>query len=381
MTPEELADFVRKLIAERWPESDSLDYKHAVNSSTQRARLELAKDISSFANELGGTLVYGVPETEENGVPVPEPLDRCGIEMESGEPERIENFLLDAIRPVLPSLFVKPITLREIQPKTLLVVSHPASWNKPHMVEFGNERRFYRRGNYRTVRMSEREVEAAYAARRAVQIAAEDFFRTADLGMVPSEGRFLRAIIYPGFVLIRREVMRENAFRAWLDKNPPADRRGDWIPFLDGVRFLSYAKGALHDHQFELRLFHNGALAFTTDMNDLLHAEKLNLALTEDVLKKYVLVPGAKAVEFLGISGPLTVNVSIMGASGLKALWKEPGGANWFTDPKRGPSPLEKDPISFVEESSSDELQGQQEQLLSRLVDRLASAFGMWRVR
>lgn len=73
MTPEELADFVRKLIVERWPESDSIDYKYAINSGTQTGRLELAKDISSFANELGGTLLYGVPETEENGVPVPGP--------------------------------------------------------------------------------------------------------------------------------------------------------------------------------------------------------------------------------------------------------------------------------------------------------------------
>lgn len=116
-------------------------------------------------------------------------------------------------------------------------------------------------------------------------------------------------------------------------------------------------------------------------MNDLLHAEKLNLALTEDVLKKYVLVPEAKAVELLGISGPLTVKVSIMGGVGLEALWKELGGPNWFADPKRGPSALENDPTSFVEESSSDELLGQQDQLLSRLLDRLASAFGMWRVR
>ncbi len=381
MTPEEVVAFVRKLILERWPESDSLDYKYAINSGTQRGRLELAKDISSFANELGGTLIYGVPETEENGVPVPEPLERCGIEIQPGEPERVENFLLDAVRPILPNLFVKPVTLSEIQPKRLLVVNHPASWNKPHMVEFSNERRFFRRGNYRTVRMSEREVEAAYATRRSTQIAAEDFFRTAALGMIPTEGYFLQASIYPRFTLVRREVMREDAFREWLNENPPAGRQGDWVPFLDGVRFLSYAKGALHGRQFELRLFHNGALSFTTEMNDLLFANKLNLATTEDVLKKYLLVPAAKAIELLGIAGPLTLKLSIVGAIGLEAVRKETGGPNWYADPVRGPSPLEKDPTCFVDDFSTDELLGQQEQLLSRVVDRLASAFGMWRTR
>jgi predicted HTH transcriptional regulator len=194
MTPEELAGRIADCIRQRMPESDSLDYKAQLNIGTQRERTELAKDVSSFANELGGMVLYGVPETEENGVPVPAALEECGFECESGLPERAENILLDTVRPVLPNLFVKVVTINE---KQILVVHHPASWNKPHMVEAYNTRRYFRRGNYRAVPMSEREIEAAYASRRSVQIMAEEFFRTGDLGDIPSGGPFSQGSYIP----------------------------------------------------------------------------------------------------------------------------------------------------------------------------------------
>lgn len=375
MKPEELSNFVRRLIQERQPESDALDYKKLANTGTQKDRLELAKDISSFANELGGSVIYGVPEVEEDGVPIPVPLERCGMDINSGMPERIENLLLDGIQPVLPNLFIKLVRLNEIEPKGLLVVHHPASWDKPHMVESYNERRFYRRGNYRTVRMTEREVEAAYASRRAVQASAEEFFRTADLGTVPISGRFFRVIIYPRFTLIRRDEMREDRFRSWLNDNPPAGRQGSWRPFLDGVCFLSYAPGGLNDREFELRLFHNGALSLTMDMEHLLVDSRLELARTVKVLDDYGLGPACKAHELLGVAGPLTLKIIILHAMELEAGFKSEGAISLDL----GPSSLDRDLVAFVEESSTEELLGQRERLCSRISDRLMSAFGMWR--
>lgn len=345
MTPDELSDFVRQLIVERWPESDSLDYKEAASTSTRKDRIELAKDISSFANDLGGTLIYGVPQAEENGVPVPAPLESCGFKIESGMPEKMENILLDTIEPVLPNLFIKLVTLREIEPNSLILVNHPASWNKPHMVEAYKERRYFRRGNFRAVRMSEREVEAAYASRRSYQITAEDFFRTADLGEVPGTGPFLRIIVYPAFTLVRCERMREEDFRTWLNDNPPDGREGNWYPFLDGVRFLSSAEGALNGHQFELRLFHNGALSFTTGIEHLLYGRKLNITDAGKIIDLYSLVPASKAVELLGITGPLIVKFSMMGAAGLKAVIEE---KVWFADPVQGPSALYQNQLPLL---------------------------------
>ena len=60
MTDEELTERVVASINQRLPESDSLDYKALLNIETRDERIELAKDASSFANEFGGTLLYGV---------------------------------------------------------------------------------------------------------------------------------------------------------------------------------------------------------------------------------------------------------------------------------------------------------------------------------
>jgi hypothetical protein len=184
--------------------------------------------------------------------------------------------------------------------------------------------------------------------------------------------------------------MREDAFKQWVDANPPGERRGRWIPFLDGVRFLSYAAGALHGQQFELRLFHNGALSFTTDLTLCLVPESpesrqpaspasINLAATKKVIDIYALALFSKVIELLGIAGPVTIKVELYGAAGLNAIFKAEGRP-WFVDPEKGPSPLSLGLTAFQEESDTGEILGHRQQLLSRLVDRLASAFGMWRI-
>lgn len=280
---------------------------------------------------------------------------------------------------MLPNLFIKLVSLSEIEPKKLIVIHHPASWNRPHMVELYEHRRFYRRGNYRAISMRERDVEAAFAARRSHTVVAEDFFRTADLGDIPAKALLLRVIAFPMMGVVRREKMREEAFRKWIDLNPPADRRGDWIPFLDGVRFLSYASGPLNGHQFEIRLFHNGALSLTTDMSYCIVEDSINLTNVKKIVELYSLMPVAKAIEFLGLAGPVMIKLALFGAAGFKALFKADDRA-WYVDPDKGSSAISVDPTAFQEESSADEILGQPQQVLARLLDRLASAFGMWRI-
>jgi hypothetical protein len=225
--------------------------------------------------------------------------------------------------------------------------------------------------------MGEREVEAAYAARRATATAARDFFATGDFGVLPNEGIFIRVIVCPHLSLVRREAMREQQFLAWLDGNLPGGRRGDWVPFLDGWRFPSYARGALHGHQFEVRLFHSGATACTADTNDLFAADVLMLQmLDQQFLESYVLQPAAKAFEFLRVPGPVTIRVSVHRLAGHCALDRT---NTWIANIERGVSdPLPQD-FTFDEETSATELQFSRKVVLNQIMDRFATAFGMWR--
>jgi Schlafen, AlbA_2 len=383
MGDEELTAWVCDLIARRVPESHDLDYKATLKVDTRPDRLELAKDVSSFANERGGTILYGIPEDASGEAPVPQEFAACGMAIPPGLPETVENVLVETVDPPLPECVVRVVSIGDAPDKRVLLAFHPVSWNRPHMTLY-KDSRYYRRGNFRAVVMGERDVEAAYFTRRATSTAAREFLTTADFGVLPREGIFIRVIVCPHLSLVRREVMRERQFRGWLDANLPGGRRGCWVPFLDGWRFPSYAGGSLEGRQFEVRLFHSGATACTSEMDTLFRGglsketeSLLWLPRTAEHLDRYVLEPASKAFELLGVSGAVTVRVSVHGLAGQRAVdWT----AGWIASAEENePSaPLGRD-FSFEEESSATEIQFAREAVLDRIIGRFAAAFGMWR--
>lgn len=377
MSDHEICDWAKSLIKRRAPESSSLDYKTKISIENQTERIELGKDVSSFANEVGGILLYGVPEMEEQGVPVPKDLSECGIEIPPDLSINIENILLDVVAPPLPELHIRVLNLKELGQKSLLMIYHPESWNKPHMVEGYKHSRYYRRGNFRAVIMNERQIEAAYLSRKASIDYADIFFKIGDFRAIPEHGRFFRAVICPLFYLIRKEEMLEEQFKKWLNVNPPGGRRGDWVPFLDGWCFLGYPSGNFHGKQYELRLFHNGAFCFNMDLDYAINSQDiLDLEGMKTVFKDMILQYANKAFEFLRISGPLSMQVDLYNVKTLNAGFPP---RDYMFDPNMGITPIETDTITFNEQMSVSELRFNTDKALERVIDRLASAFGIWR--
>lgn len=383
MSYEELCSWVRFLIERKVPESSSLDYKREIHldGKSKSNRVELGKDISSFANEGGGILLYGVPEEkeQESGVPIPKDISECGIEIAEGLPEKIENILLDVIKPPLPELFVKVLKLDELSPKSILMIYHPESWGKPHMVEGYDDARYYRRANYRAVIMTERLIEAAYFSRKVSLAHAEDFFKTGDFKAIPEEGRFLRIIICPRFTLNRKEKMGETQFIEWLRKNAPKDFNKNCSPFLNGWSVLSHHDGKISHKKAELRLFHNGAICFNMDLDSTAireNTDNLDLGLMEDFFRENILPFANKAFEFLRISGPVSAQINLYNVKGLNSRFPE---GSSFRYGMRDPKPIEKNDISFTEEFSVEELRFNVDNVLKRLIDRLVTIFGIWR--
>lgn len=377
MTDDELCKWAKSLIDRQAPESNYLDYKATINLKTVESKIEIGKDVSSFANDQGGVLLYGVPETDNNGIPVPQSLSQCGIPLEDDLPSKIENILLDTIVPSLPELHVRVLTMPELNGKSILLVYHPESWNKPHMVEGYKDARYYRRGSFRSIVMKERDVEAAYSARKVSMAHALEFFSTGDFKPIPQVGRFLRVVVCPRFPLLRKQEMLEEKFKKWLDNNRPNDRSGDWMPFLNGWTFQGYPAGKYYGKQYELQLFHNGGLCFTMELERAIADDKyLNLNGLSAVLSKTILSYAKNAFEILRINGPVATQVNLHNVRGLNALF-EPG--NWMQDSTYGASALIVESLAFIEEFSVVELETNAEKVLKRLIDRLASAFGIWR--
>lgn len=409
MTDGELSAAIRNLIDTREPESIRLDYKEKLNLGKDSDRRELAKDVSSFANEQGGMVLYGVPEAREDDLPRPKPLTECGIELDTGLPGRVEDILLSTLQPPVHALTIRVVDIEEIRPRQLLLVYHPESYWKPHMVEGYSDRRYYRRGEFRAIKMTEREVEAAYLAREGSRRHAAEFFEAASFG--PTYGIQLRAVACPIMPGRFKDTMLQPGFRDWLDTNRPMGptdpRAGTWVPFLDGWRFLGHPEGSIAGKQYEIRLFHNGAVCLNLDLcassqdGYVMPCIEEGFLLLDEIVRKleHLFVEYSSALfQQLAINGPVVAQLSIFQARGLEAAYdiedlyavrerREQVAAGKHirvdrqllrSDPDSRSPYLDGDAVVFEEESSTDEMVEQPQIILTRLMKRISTTFGLW---
>jgi Putative DNA-binding domain len=131
---------LRRLIEAKVPESKTIDYKSELPGNADAAKKDFLADLCSFANALGGHLVFGMQETDgvaTNLVGLCDDIDQAVL--------RLENIARDGVRPPIPGLaFVR---VRLSTGNTAIVVHIPKSWNPPHQVIFQKDYRFYTRGS------------------------------------------------------------------------------------------------------------------------------------------------------------------------------------------------------------------------------------------
>ena len=245
---QELETLIQRLVTDRCPESMTLEYK-AEQSFNSRARLEIAKDISSFANTKGGTIIYGIPErrlsdgVEETAIPESE----YGIRPVPDFEIRLESALTEVLSPRLPDLWIRRITLSQRPGHVVYVVWHPESWLGPHMVQASHEQNFYRRGLKRTVKMAEPEIREAYVKVQRLVERAEQFLNSRDVNYIrdsfPDATSISQAASCPQLLVMDRIDFGGTEMREWLHNNvyPQRSMSPDgsavvWYPSLYGVQ-------------------------------------------------------------------------------------------------------------------------------------------------
>src|SRR5438309_1734620 len=88
-------DDLQALRIGQYAEAKRIEYKQPLPDNMSSNKKEFLADVSSFANAVGGDLVFGIKE--DHGVPV----EICGIEISDLDTEirRLELIILDGIRP------------------------------------------------------------------------------------------------------------------------------------------------------------------------------------------------------------------------------------------------------------------------------------------
>ena len=134
-------------------ESIHLEYKSspAIDKKDDLKKIEMARDVSAFANADGGQIVYGMTEKDHE----PTGLDE-GVDSKVYPEIWFEQVLQQHITPAIQGLRVLHVPLTK--PNVAVVIDIPATTGDPHQTSDG---RYYRRHNFNRLVMEHYEVRDA----------------------------------------------------------------------------------------------------------------------------------------------------------------------------------------------------------------------------
>jgi hypothetical protein len=160
---------IESLISAKVSEKRTLDYKRQLPSGSDQEKREFLYDVSSFANSLGGDLVFGVTDERDedgNATGFPAAASGAAVSNVSSEIARLENLIRDGIEPRIQGIQWKPL---EGFPNGAVVVARvPKSLLGPHMVVFGGMARFYSRNSTGKYPMDFGEIRSAFVESMAL---------------------------------------------------------------------------------------------------------------------------------------------------------------------------------------------------------------------
>ena len=164
---------LQHLIDEERIEKKVLDYKSELNGNNDSDKKEFLADISSFANAIGGDLIYGIIENRKTGKP--EKLE--GIEIPNVDQEilRLDQIIRYGIEPNIPS---SSINIQEIQLKNskyVLIIRINKSWMNPHRISFKAWDRFYTRSTNGKYRFDVQELRSAFLLSETMGVKIKQF--------------------------------------------------------------------------------------------------------------------------------------------------------------------------------------------------------------
>jgi len=134
-------DDINTIVHNKIPESRIIEYKLELHSETDAGNKEFLKDISAFANTVGGYLIYGIHE--QKGIPV----EIEGVEVADFDKIklRFESLLRTGVDPPIRGVDFVPVDFKDS--KKVIVIHVPKSISRPHVVKIKNHFRFYGRNS------------------------------------------------------------------------------------------------------------------------------------------------------------------------------------------------------------------------------------------
>jgi len=219
---------IKRAIDDREQESLQLEFKSAgAIGKAPQLKKEISKDVSAFANAIGGTIVYGIAESSE-GTGIAESIDT--VDSREFPTEWLDQVINSTIQPKIPGIVIQTIKVDEQHAERVV---HCITVPESTTVHQAVDRRYYKRTNGRTEPMEDYEVRLAMF--RSVRPAYEVFPESRP-EQISGGFEFHISVV----VLNRSEVPgRECSLIAYTTSRPPFSPSPDyaWVEF-DGKRYL-----------------------------------------------------------------------------------------------------------------------------------------------
>lgn len=307
---------VDALVIDEVPEGKSLDYKRDLPGNADGDKKEFLADISSFANTVGGDLIFGVDE--QAGVP----STIVGVQSPDLDAEirRLDGVISSGIVPRIRH------TIRRLEHSSgvdLLLLRVEQSWNGPHRVVFKGHDKFYARSSAGKYALDVGELRDAFLRSSTVEERIRLFHesRTIEVaaGRTPvetGEGAKLLLHIIPMSAFSSKEQYDLMPYYSTPSMLEPMSAHG-WQHRMTVEGILTYSPLSTGVSSYT-HLYRSGIIEAVDGyiLNRVHNGRKLIPSVTYegrllDFTAKYL-----KVQQTLGVSPPVFVHVALLNAEG-----------------------------------------------------------------
>lgn len=320
MIPNALNDItiqdINQLIAESRTEDRTIEYKQIVPGNADSEKIPLLlKPVCSFANTDGGDLIFGV--RAQDGIP----QEIVGIDIANLDQLKltIEHVLQSGIEPQLRGVGIKEIPISDN--KYVLVVRVPKSWISPHRVK--NNARFYARNSAGGYELDVPQIKQSFyfseTIAERIRAFRADRIATVSSNAPPvplQEGVRLMLHILPLVSFASPSMFSVSQYEnLWQRISPPGSGSIDYHLNFDGIVVSSGTEA--NGFRAYSQLFRSGILEFVRNYEPHGQQKYIPSAEYEQTLM-HNFKNGLSVLRELGVSQPMWVNLTIVGAKGFR---------------------------------------------------------------
>jgi hypothetical protein len=344
-------------------EGKTLEYKRDQVGKTEADRKEFLYDASSFANALGGHLIFGMDEKDSA------PIKLVGLPGVNVDDEilRLEQMMRDGIRP--PIVGIQTVPVRLASGGAALVMRIPKSWNPPHQVTYQKAFRFYGRDSNGKYQLDVDELRSVFtlsaSAAERIKLFRIDRVAKVIAGDTPlplsAGGKTVTHILPISAFTSARGVDLDRAWHDHSDVIGALGGSGSSSFNLDGLLVSSRHSAGWRYAQ----LFRDGCIevidAFSDEANK--RAQLPATAFENQIINK--LSSAKRLFQQLVIAPPIVIMITLLGMKGWGIVTQWEGGPGTFN----------RDPI-FLPELTLESLDGILQNELKPIFDVAWNAAG-----